>query len=111
VRRGLRWQPLPASHNLTMRPAVAHPDPDALARARIVHYRGSMWPPRWAEFLARFEEPHPAVHAWLREQGPLRNPARLPWRAFNRLLGRRRLRHRRAFEARGAPFEAAGAPG
>ncbi len=98
LRAGLEWRALPGTHNVTMRPEVPHPDPRILEKARVVHYRGSMWPEKWPAFLAHFEAVRPEVHAWLAAKGPIVNPERPQWRVVNKLLRTVRGRQRSRWE-------------
>lgn len=94
---GIRYEPLPASHNYHFGPGLdTFYDVEAIAEARILHYHGSMKKDYLPTFLETIREHHPHVHDWLEELGPLartksfRNPADLyslglrGWRRFRR---------------------------
>jgi hypothetical protein len=87
LKAGLRWRQLPYSLNF----AVASYLPDeqtvpGFAEARLLHYHDSMEAHFWPELLRRLEQAHPEVHAWLRDEQPLGDPAPPAWRLMREWL-------------------------
>lgn len=97
----VKYRPLPFTHNLTMRPEIPHKDPQIIEQAKIVHYRGSMWPETWPDFVDSFRAPHDDVHQWLVDLGPLYNPSPLPWRGVQKIQGVARGLRKKRLEKRG----------
>jgi lipopolysaccharide biosynthesis glycosyltransferase len=70
---GLKFNELPLTYNFTMRPDA--PCPELLPEASVIHYRGSMWPPSWDQFLGQLKLAKPEVYEWLEKKEPLSNPS------------------------------------
>jgi hypothetical protein len=89
-----RWSTLPYSHDYVMmsRTHKSWYREDRLREARVVHYHDAMWPPFWDTFIDCLTRTHPEPAAWLRELGPMRNPAAPHRRLIGKLL--RTLRER-----------------
>lgn len=91
---GLKWRSLPYTHNYPMS-KLTHADwysPEALTRARIVHYHDAMWPPFWTTFQSCMQEAHPNVAQWLSSLGPMENRASVPNKVLARFLYQLRKR-------------------
>lgn len=98
LRLGLRFAELPFSHNHTLGSKSRAPtDPASLSQAAILHYHDALWPPFWPTLLARLEPARPDLAAWLREGGPMVNPAPLPARVLGKALAWWRARQKQAY--------------
>lgn len=98
LRLGLKSAELPFSHNFTMGSKSQAPtDAHSLAQTAILHYHDALWPHFWPRLLAHLEPARPDVVAWLRERGPLTNPAAFPARLLGKALALWRERQKRAY--------------
>ena len=98
LRLGLAFAELPFSHNLTIGSKSQAPaDPATLSRAVVLHYHDAMWPHFWPTLLDHLEPARPDVAAWLRELGPMANPAPWPARLAGKALAWLRARQKRAY--------------
>jgi hypothetical protein len=95
------WRPLSYSHNYPVSPLTheAWYDEARLRAARIVHYHHSMWQPFWTIFLDCLTETHPRVAVWMATIGPMTNPIPLPYKAFNKVLGRVRQNQKTRYKS------------
>jgi hypothetical protein len=86
---GLRWRPLPFSHNFTIstRSDHAHWDnKELLMNAKVLHYHDSMLPQHWDNFLSSLQKAHPDVVDWLTHLGPMTSFAPIQWRVMSKFL-------------------------
>jgi hypothetical protein len=88
IQHGLRWRPLPDSHNHPVC-SQGHEERYNAAQfqaARIIHYHDAMWPHFWPTFMRCLRGAHPEVAAWLEQLGPMKNAAPLSSRVWTKLL-------------------------
>lgn len=89
--KDLRYRCLPQSHNFGINKLradeISHP---SIPHARILHYFGSLWPDFYQQLVDILQPARPEVAEWLREKGPLHNPAGWSARASTRILKRYR---------------------
>jgi hypothetical protein len=98
---GLAWRSLPYSHNYPVSPLTHEDwyDESRLRAARIVHYHNSMWMPFWTTFLDCLTETHPRAAVWMATIGPMTNQIPLPYKAFNKVLGRVRQSQKTRYQS------------
>jgi len=100
LRAGTAWEELPLSHNHTLGskapPILA--SPEAVSKAKILHYHDALWPPHWQGLLDLLGRSLPDVRAWLEPQGPMRNPAGMPARIHSRILAFLRRNKQKRYE-------------
>jgi hypothetical protein len=98
---GLSWRSLPYSHNYVFSPETHGQwySEERLRSAKIIHYHDSMWMPFWGTFLDCLTETHPRAAVWMATIGPMLNQSPLPYKAFNKVLGRVRQRQRNRYQA------------
>lgn len=75
AKSGMEWQRMPYSHNFDMASWDANDDETGLANARLWHYHDAMGAHFWPQFLALAEATQPQICDWLRELGPIADPA------------------------------------
>ena len=98
LRLGLRFAALPFSHNQTMGSKSEAPmDATTLSQAALLHYHDALWPHFWPTLLDRLEPARSDVAAWLRESGPMSNPASVPAKLLGKALSLWRTRQKRAY--------------
>jgi hypothetical protein len=89
VKLGLGWRLLPMAYNYEIGPASHSYRREALARAKILHYRHALESPdscRWV--LSELESTFPRAADWLRERVPLQRRAG----GLSEMVARRALR-------------------
>lgn len=102
VKLGLKWQPLPYSHDYVMM-SKTHSSwykEELLREARIVHYHDSMWPYFFPVFIRCLHDTHPEVAQWVTSLGPMRNEAPPQWRFVSKMLMKMRARAENTYRRR-----------
>jgi hypothetical protein len=97
LRCGLRWQSIGHDHNFGV--SRWHPpDPDGLAKAKVVHYHDSLAPDFFPQLVAQLQASHPELADHLRATGPLVGSPlsrRLPAQVLRGIRSVRRRRYYR----------------
>lgn len=98
LRLGLRLAELPFSHNRTMGSKSQAPtDAATVAQTVLLHYHDAMWPHFWPTLLDLLEPARPDVAVWLRQCGPMANPATMPAKILTKALAWWRNRQKQAY--------------
>jgi hypothetical protein len=61
---------------------------EKLKAARVMHYREMMWPASWRHFVQTLAVSQPAVHAWIKDRGPIADQKGLIKSAYRSLMKR-----------------------
>ena len=98
AKSGIEWHRMPYSHNFDLASWDKNDDKVELARARVWHYHDAMGAHFWPQFLALAEELQPQIYPWLRELGPLADPASKTKQLLAKSLKARRVLQRNRYQ-------------